>query len=57
MGFATTLHPPYRLRTNAKMAGLVGAGCGSNTYLGRIIVDDDIDITNPAEVMRAVATR
>ena len=34
-------------------------GCGSATYLGRIIiiVDDDIDITNPAEVMWAVATR
>jgi UbiD family decarboxylase len=44
---------------HAKMAGLVAAGCGSNSYLGRviIIVDDDIDITNPAEVMWAVATR
>jgi len=44
---------------HAKMAGLVAAGCGSNSYLGRviIIVDDDIDITKPAEVMWAVATR
>jgi UbiD family decarboxylase len=44
---------------HAKMAGLVAAGCGSSTYLGRIIiiVDDDIDITNPAQVMWAVATR
>jgi len=44
---------------HAKMAGLVAAGCGSSTYLGRIIiiVDHDIDITNPAEVMWAVATR
>jgi UbiD family decarboxylase len=44
---------------HAKMAGLVAVGCGSNSYLGRIviIVDDDIDITNPAEVMWAVATR
>ncbi len=44
---------------HAKMAGLVAAGCGSSTYLGRIIiiVDDDIDITNPAEVMWAVGTR
>ena len=44
---------------HAKMAGLVAAGCGSSTYLGRIIiiVDDDIDITNAAEVMWAVATR
>ncbi len=42
---------------HAKMAGLVAAGCGSAAYLGRIIiiVDDDIDITNPAEVMWAVA--
>jgi UbiD family decarboxylase len=44
---------------HAKMAGLVALGCGSATYLGRIviIVDDDIDITNPAEVMWAVGTR
>ena len=44
---------------HAKMAGLVAVGSGSSTYLGRvtIIVDDDIDITNPAEVMWAVATR
>jgi 4-hydroxy-3-polyprenylbenzoate decarboxylase len=44
---------------HAKMAGLVAAGCGSSAYLGRIIiiVDDDIDITNPAEVMWAIATR
>lgn len=44
---------------HAKMAGLVAAGCGSSTYLGRIIiiVDDDIDITDSAEVMWAVATR
>jgi UbiD family decarboxylase len=48
------MHPGH-----AKMAGLVAAGCGSAAYLGRIIiiVDDDIDITNPAEVMWAVATR
>ena len=44
---------------HAKMAGLVALGCGSNAYLGRIviIVDDDIDITKPAEVMWALATR
>jgi 4-hydroxy-3-polyprenylbenzoate decarboxylase len=44
---------------HAKMAGLVAAGCGSSTYLGRIIiiVDGDIDITDPAQVMWAVATR
>ena len=40
-------------------AGLVAAGAGSSAYLGRIviIVDDDIDITNPSEVMWALATR
>lgn len=44
---------------HAKMAGLVAAGCGSSTYLGRlvIVVDDDIDVTNSTEVMWAVATR
>jgi 4-hydroxy-3-polyprenylbenzoate decarboxylase len=44
---------------HAKMAGLVAAGCSAGSYLGRItiVVDDDIDITNPAEVMWAVATR
>lgn len=44
---------------HAKMAGLVATGCGADAYLGRltIVVDDDVDITNPAEVMWAVATR
>ena len=44
---------------HAKMAGLVAVGCGAGAYLGRmtVIVDDDIDITNSAEVMWAMATR
>jgi 4-hydroxy-3-polyprenylbenzoate decarboxylase len=44
---------------HAKMAGLVAAGCPAGGYMARlvIVVDDDIDITNPAEVMWAVATR
>lgn len=44
---------------HAKMAGLVAAGCAAGSYMTRmiIVVDDDIDITNPAEVMWAVATR
>ena len=44
---------------HAKMAGLVATGCGPAAYLGRmtIIVDDDIDITNPTEVIWALATR
>ncbi|HEX6511129.1 MAG TPA: UbiD family decarboxylase [Chloroflexota bacterium] len=44
---------------HAKMAGLVATGCGPAAYLGRltVIVDDDIDITNPVEVLWAIATR
>jgi 4-hydroxy-3-polyprenylbenzoate decarboxylase len=44
---------------HAKMAGLVATGCGPAAYLGRltIVVDDDIDITNPTEVLWALATR
>jgi 4-hydroxy-3-polyprenylbenzoate decarboxylase len=44
---------------HAKMAGLVTAGCGPGAYMTRmvIIVDDDIDITDPSEVMWAMATR
>ena len=48
------MHPGH-----AKMAGLVAAGCRAGAYMTRmiIVVDDDIDITNPTEVMWAVATR
>lgn len=44
---------------HAKMAGLVAVGCAAGGFLGRltVIVDDDIDITDPAEVMWAIATR
>jgi 4-hydroxy-3-polyprenylbenzoate decarboxylase len=44
---------------HAKMAGLVAAGCSAAAFAGRmtIIVDDDIDITDTAEVMWAMATR
>jgi 4-hydroxy-3-polyprenylbenzoate decarboxylase len=44
---------------HAKMAGLVAAGCRPGAYMTRmvIVVDDDIDITSPAEVMWAMATR
>jgi 4-hydroxy-3-polyprenylbenzoate decarboxylase len=43
---------------HAKMAGLVAAGCSGN-YMNRItmVVDDDIDITNTAEVLWALSTR
>ena len=38
---------------------LVAAGCQAAAYMTRmiIVVDEDIDITNPAEVMWAMATR
>ncbi len=44
---------------HAKMAGLVATGAGPGAFHGRItiIVDEDIDITDPAEVMWALATR
>lgn len=44
---------------HAKMAGLVATGAAPAAFLGRltIVVDDDIDITNMAEVMWAIATR
>jgi 4-hydroxy-3-polyprenylbenzoate decarboxylase len=47
------LHPGH-----AKMAGLVAAG-SVGAFLGRIVivVEDDIDITDTAEVMWALATR
>lgn len=48
------LHPGH-----AKMAGLVATGAGPAAFMGRltIVVDEDIDITNDAEVMWALATR
>jgi 4-hydroxy-3-polyprenylbenzoate decarboxylase len=48
------LHPGH-----AKMAGLVATGAGPAAFMGRltIVVDEDIDITNEAEVMWALATR
>jgi UbiD family decarboxylase len=44
---------------HARMAGLVATGCGPAAYLGRmtIVVDEDVDITNPVEVLWAMATR
>jgi UbiD family decarboxylase len=47
------LHPGH-----AKMAGLVAAGWGGS-YMTRmiVVVDEDIDITDPAEVVWAMATR
>ena len=57
--FITVIAVDQQHAGHAKMAGLVATGCGADAYLGRltIVVDDDIDITNPAEVMWALATR
>jgi 4-hydroxy-3-polyprenylbenzoate decarboxylase len=48
-----------RFAGHAKMAGMVAAGCAPGAYMNRmtVVVDDDIDITNSAEVMWAMATR
>jgi UbiD family decarboxylase len=44
---------------HAKMAGMVTASCRASGYMTRmvIVVDDDIDIEVPAQVMWALATR
>ena len=44
---------------HAKQALLVAAGCRSGAYGGKfvIVVDDDIDITDPYDVIWAVSTR
>ncbi len=44
---------------HAKQVGLAATACSPGAFMGRmtIVVDDDIDITNPAEVMWAMATR
>ena len=44
---------------HAKQVGVVATGAGPNALNGRItiVVDDDIDITDPAEIMWALATR
>jgi 4-hydroxy-3-polyprenylbenzoate decarboxylase len=44
---------------HAKMAGMVAAGAGASAYMTRmiVIVDDDIDITDSAEVMWAMGSR
>jgi 4-hydroxy-3-polyprenylbenzoate decarboxylase len=41
------------------MAGLVAAGCSAGAYMTRmiVVVDDDVDITNAADVMWAISTR
>ena len=47
------------LRGSLKQALLVAAGARAGAYGGKfvVVVDDDIDITNPADVIWAIATR
>jgi len=48
-----------RYAGHSKQALLVAAGCRAGAYGGKfvVVVDDDIDITNPADVIWAIATR
>jgi UbiD family decarboxylase len=48
-----------RYAGHAKQALLVAAGARAGAYGGKfvVVVDDDIDITNPGEVIWAIATR
>ena len=48
-----------RYAGHAKQALLVAAGARAGAYGGKfvVVVDEDIDITNPAEVIWAIATR
>lgn len=57
--FATVVSIAQMHAGHAKMAGLVASGCRAGAFLGRmvIVVDDDIDITNPREVIWAMSTR
>jgi UbiD family decarboxylase len=57
--FITAISIKQLFPGHAKMAGLVAAGCREGAYMTRLIaiVDEDIDVTVPAEVMWALATR
>lgn len=57
--FATVVSITQMHSGHAKMAGLVASGCRAGAFLGRmvIVVDEDIDITDPREVIWAMATR
>lgn len=57
--FANIISIKQLYEGHAKMTGLVATGAGPAAFLGRItiIVDDDIDITNHADVMWALTTR
>src|SRR5215831_6387979 len=55
----TVIAIKQRYAGHSKQALLVAAGARAGAYGGKfvIVVDDDIDITNPADVIWAIATR
>jgi len=55
----TVVSIKQRYAGHSKQALLVAAGARAGAYGGKfvVVVDDDIDITNPAEVIWAIATR
>jgi len=58
-GYFTIVSIEQQYPGHAKQAGLVACGCRAGAYGGRIVVvvDDDVDITNPQEVIWVLATR
>jgi UbiD family decarboxylase len=48
-----------RYAGHARQAGMIASQCGSGVYVGRytVVVDDDIDATNLADVVWALSTR
>jgi 4-hydroxy-3-polyprenylbenzoate decarboxylase len=58
-GFFTVISIRQMYAGHAKQVGLVATGARAGAYGGRftVIVDEDIDISNPREVIWAMATR
>jgi UbiD family decarboxylase len=59
IGFFQVISIKQRYAGHAKQALMVAAGCHGGAYGGRfvVVVDDDVDITNPQEVIWAMSTR
>jgi len=58
-GMFTVVSLKQRYAGHAKQAGIVATTCRAGAYGGRIVVlvDEDIDITDPQEVLWAIGTR
>lgn len=58
-GFFTVISIKQHYAGQSKQAALAALGCRAGAYAGRfmVVVDDDIDITRPQEVIWALATR